>query len=88
MATTWRAELNKALLAMIETWADIESNTMTDAEMDEEFYNGYGGHEGCAFTVWTHKRVYFPAGYDGSEWVESVARHPDGHATPHIGGGG
>jgi hypothetical protein len=31
--------------------------------------------------------VYFPACYDGAEWVGSVSRNPDGKATRHQGGG-
>jgi hypothetical protein len=28
----------------------------------------------------------FPATYEGSEWVGSVPRNPNGKATKHIGG--
>lgn len=56
------------------------------AEMDRKFDSGYGGEEGAHFTVWTAKRVYFPAGYDGSEWCGSVSRDPDGAPTAHVGG--
>ena len=69
-----------------ETWADIVSNTMTDKDMDRPFDDGYGAEEGCEFTVWTENFVYFPACYDGSEWVASVARNPNGNPTRHIGG--
>ena len=86
MTTTWRKELLHALKRHHETFEDIVSNTMTPEQMDKEFDGGWGGTEGCAFTVWTGNRVYFPASYDGSEWVASVARNPDGQATEHIGG--
>jgi len=87
MITSWRKCLSEALQNSGETWGDVEANTMTDAEMDKEFNDGYGGVSGCSFTVWTKKNVYFPLSYDGSEWVGSVSRHPDGKPTPHQGGG-
>lgn len=52
------------------------------------FDGGLGGNEGFAFTLWTHKRVYFPVDYDGAEWAESVPRDPCDEMTQHIGGGG
>ena len=70
-----------------ETIEDIVSNTMTDDEMDKKFNAGYVGLEGIPFTVWTTNTVYFPIGYDGSEWVGSVSRNPDGKPTEHQGGG-
>lgn len=85
--TNWRKRLESALSSNDETFADITGNTMSDAQMDTEFDSGYGGEEGCAFTVWTVHNVYFPACYDGSEWVASVPRNPNGKATGHIGGG-
>jgi len=54
--------------------------------LDAEFDDGYGGPEGCHFTVWTKKRVYFPVVYNGGEWASSVSREPDRVATEHIGG--
>jgi hypothetical protein len=85
--TNWRTLLTSHMTLHGETLADIVSNTMTDEDMDIRFDNGFGGTEGAWFTVWTDKRVYFPTCYDGSEWVESVSRHPDGQATAHVGGG-
>ena len=38
---------------------------------DREFDGGYGGSEGCYFTAWGELYVYFPAVYDGSEWIET-----------------
>ena len=52
---------------------------------DCEFDSGYGRSEGCHFTAWGHKYVYFPAVYDGSEWMSFVPRNPCLHATEHIG---
>lgn len=68
-------------------WADVEANTMTEEEMAKNFDSGYGGTEGCPFTVWTKSRVYFPICYDGAEWVGSMSRNPDGKPTDHQGGG-
>jgi len=79
--------LSRTLEEYGESFADIESNTMTDEDMDTEFDDGYGGEEGCPFTVWTKSRVYFPACYDGAEWIASVARNPNGKPTGHVGGG-
>ena len=56
-----------------------------DEFLDREFYAGFGGPEGQPFTLWTHKRVYFAALYDGAEWVASVPRDPCGEVTKHVG---
>jgi len=85
--TTWRAKLHQSLGYAGETWADVEYSTLTDTQLDTSFDDGWGSEEGCPFTVWTKTRVYFPACYDGSEWVASVARNPDGKPTGHVGGG-
>lgn len=85
--TTWRKELSAAFAEFGDDWENIESNTMTDEEMDQLFYYGYGGVEGVSFTVWTKMRVYFPICYDGAELVGSVSRNPDGKATEQQGGG-
>lgn len=83
--TNWKTELTEALDEYGETWADVEANTMIDAEMEKSFDPGYGGAEGCPFTVWTKQSVYFPCVYDGKEWVGRVSRHPDGKPTKHQG---
>lgn len=83
---SWKEMLDEAFADNGESWADVESNTMTLEEMEKVFDTDYGGTEGCEFTVWTKKSVYFPACYDGSEWIGRVSRHPDGKPTPHIGG--
>lgn len=85
--TTWREMISRALDAHGESWADVVSMTLTEADLDARFDSGYGGTEGCPFTLWTANRVYFPASYDGAEWCDSVARNPNGEATPHVGGG-
>lgn len=82
----WRKLITEALEDNGESWDDVVSHTLSEDEMDKDFDEGYGAVEGCAFTLWTQKRVYFPTQYDGSEDVESVARCPDGKPTCHIGG--
>lgn len=87
MSTTWRKLLTEALEDNKESFGDIISITLSNDELDEEFYAGYGSCEGKPFTAWTEDRVYFPVGYDGSEWVDSVPRNPCSILTSHIGGG-
>jgi len=85
--TTWHKAISEELEEQGETWDDIVSSTLSETEMHVEFDDRFGATEGKPFTVWTRKRVYFPVMYDGAEWVESVARDPDGKATTHMGGG-
>ena len=84
--TTWRKELIGVLKNNGESWEDIEAITLREGDLDMKFDCGYGGSEGEPFTIWTKKYVYFPAVYDGSEWVAWVSRNPDGKPTSHIGG--
>lgn len=85
--TNWKELLQEAMAARSETIADLESITLTEADMGEQFDPGFGGTNGKPFTAWTAKTVYFPLCYDGAEWVGSVSRHPDGKPTCHQGGG-
>ena len=84
--TTWRNKLIAALECCGESVDSIVSNTMSDKQMDVAFDDGFGSSEGIPFTVWTVNRVYFPACYDGSEWIASVPRNPNGEPVRHIGG--
>ena len=83
---TWKEMLEDALKKRGEELADMEANTLTEADMVKEFDSDAGHTEGVPFTIWTAKTVYFPVCYAGSEWVGSVARHPDGKPTEHQGG--
>ncbi len=85
--TTWKKSITAALSDNKETWADVQSHTLTEEQLNAEFDDGYGGTEGAPFTLWTTNRVYFPICYDGAEWCGSVARNPDGKPTEHQGGG-
>ena len=80
--TTWR----KALTDAGFDWGDLQGCTLSDEDLDVEFYDGFGASDGKPFTAWTSDRVYFPVVYDGSEWVGSVPRNPCDEATPHVGG--
>jgi hypothetical protein len=82
----WRESITQQMGDHGETWADVESCTLTDEQLDADFNDSFGSAEGEAFTLWTKSRVYFPAVYDGSEWVTSVSRNPDGIPTAHVGG--
>lgn len=91
--TTWRKEILAAMSLREyewenegtgETWDDIISCTLTDAELDTEFDSSFGHTNGIPFTVWTKDYVYFPHEYDGAEDVAFVARNPNGKATNHI----
>ena len=86
--TTWRKEITAKMLGNGESWSDIESLTISDAELDEKIIlgeNGCGGRGGSTFTVWSVGFVYFPACYDGEQWVACVPRHPNGQPTDRVG---
>ena len=78
---TWRELINGALDGDV-----LIANTLTEEEMDEGFYAGYGDAQGRSFTAWSETRVYFPAVYDGQEWVSSAPRNPSDEVCDHVGG--
>lgn len=81
---TWRQLIKDELKTRGDSWDNIVSMTLTKVELDKEFDACFGGINGIPFTVWTKNSVYFPVVYDGSEWVGSVSRNPDGLPTEHI----
>lgn len=84
---SWRELIGFAMRTHDDSWANVEVVALEeDDSLDTKFDHGWGGLNGCAFTVWTQTRVYFPVSYDGSEWVESASRNPDGVAMNHVGG--
>jgi len=86
--TTWRKMIENEMSAHNDSFDNIVSQIgETENWLDINFKNGYGGTEGPPFTLWTYERVYFPVQYDGSEWVSSVPRNPNGEITYHVGGG-
>ena len=84
--TTWKEQILHEMNTVGETFQDVVSCTLTDEELLKKFDDSFGSSQGLAFTLWTSNRVYFPAVYDGAEWVESVSRNPDGKPTHHVGG--
>ena len=79
--TNWKEE--------IENCADgdkIIYCTLTKEELLEVFDGSYGRSRECFTTAWSEKYVYFPAVYDGAEWVARVLRNPCDEATEHVGG--
>ncbi len=86
--TTWREEISAEMEKRGETWADVVGCTLDDAALDRRFDADFGGINGAPFTLWTKARVYFPAQYDGAEWVASVPREPCDEVSHHVGGGG
>ena len=83
--TTWRKELKEAFEDRKEDFSEMVT-TLSDEELDREFYAGFGGSEGEPFTAWGKDWVFFPVVYDGSEWVGSAPRNPCAIATRHQGG--
>ena len=83
---TWRKMIVMEMKDRGETFGDTVSCTLSEAELDEVFDDGYGGSEGKHFTLWTANRVYFPVVYDGAEWVGSVPRNPNDEKSEHVGG--
>lgn len=85
--TTWRKLITQALKHNKESWDDVVAIVPKDEKwLDFLFDDDYNDIQGQSFTLWTKSRVYFPATFDGGEWVESVSRNPDDKATVHIGG--
>ena len=84
----WAAEVRVDGERRVMVCLDAASSRLdgSDTWLDTEFYAGWGGANGCPFTVWTAARVYFPVVYDGREWVGSVPRNPGPEATMHQGG--
>lgn len=82
----WNDLLEFSLRENGEEMKDIVACTLSNDKLHESFNNGFGAIEGRPFTAWTKHWVYFPACYDGSEWVASVPRNPVSYATSHIGG--
>jgi len=84
--TTWRQLITEALQEDGSSWDDVVAHTFQADQLDRGFDSGYGGEEGCPFTLWTSRRVYFPCCYDGAEWVSSAPRDPCEEAMRHVGG--
>lgn len=83
---TWRNLLTESFQKNGEVFADCEGCTLTEAELDAEFDDGWGSSEGKRFTAWGQKYVYFPVVYDGSESIGYAPRNPCDEAMLHWGG--
>lgn len=71
-----------------EWYGPLPDPADTEECLEMPFDKGFGSTNGMPFTMWTAERVYFPACYDGAEWVDSVQRNPvNPHAKEHVGGG-
>lgn len=85
--TTWHELISKSLQDNKESWDDVESMIPKKGKWLEYLFDDDSfSIEGVPFTIWTKNNVYFPACYDGNEWVESVSRNPNNIPTKHIGG--
>jgi len=82
---TWRELITVEMEERGEAWGDVVGVACSEGELDRQFDSGYGGSEGAPFTLWTMDRVYFPAVYDGLEWVASVPRNPCDEEMEHVG---
>lgn len=93
----WRTALEQALADTEDTLVQLvvqakgrpngpQAVSIDHPIFDREFDGGWGGSEGCYFTAWGELYVYFPAVYDGSEWIDFVPRNPCLQATSHVGG--
>jgi hypothetical protein len=85
---SWRDLVSAEMAKHGDSLANVLASvpTLDSDEMSRTFNTSYGCQEGCAFTLWTAKRVYFPVVYDGSEWAGSAPRNPCDEATEHVGG--
>lgn len=85
--TTWRNLITSEMEVHGLSFSDVIATTLSEEQLDSEFDAGYGSPEGCAFTLWTPLRVFFPLCYDGAESVGSAPRNPSPEACEHQGGG-
>lgn len=84
--SNWNELISAEMVRRGDDWASVVAHTFKEGEMHVMFDCGFGGSRGIPFTLWTKTWVYFPVVYDGSEWVRSVSRNPDGIPTEHVGG--
>ena len=57
--TTWRKKITSQMNENNETWYSVEACTLSQEELDIEFYDGFGTSSGKPFTVWTKKLCLF-----------------------------
>ena len=83
--TTWAEQLASEMQAQNDP-GPIVAYAPDETAFAVSFDDGYGGAEGPAVLAWTETRVYFPAVYDGAEWLSSAPRNPVSEGQPHVGG--
>ena len=83
--TRWAKKLKEEFEARGDDYSKMVT-TLSEEELNREFYDGFGLIEGSEFTAWGEKYVYFPVVYDGAEKVGSAPRNPCDEATGHVGG--
>ncbi len=69
----WREKITAAEAYTLDPFIEC---TLSDAELDAEFDDGYGLSEGKSFWAWGERFVYFAVTYDGAESVGFVPRNP------------
>ena len=89
----WEEMIVQEMKTNDEDWRNIKSIEIERADgesvevaLNRQFDRSYGLTEGRRFCIWTTHFVYFPICYDGSEWVGSVSRNPNGRPIGHQGG--
>lgn len=84
--STWREMLAEAM-GIANDVGPVVAYAPDAAAFDVAFDNSYGTTNGPSVLAWTEKNVYFPAVYDGAEWIESAPRNPTTKGQYHCGGG-
>lgn len=79
---SWRGLIDEEMDEARDSWAEFEGVAPGGFDFDAEVNELMP----ASFTMWTHRRVYFPAHYDGQVWVDSVPRHPCRETTYPVGG--
>ena len=82
--TNWYDELKTVMEEDGESFEEKECS-VPDEELKKEFDDSAGTAEGCEFTAWGKKWVYFPVVYNGIEWIGHVPRNPCNISTRHQG---
>ena len=71
----WYDELQKEFIKNGDDFSEMLIN-INEKEQKQEFDSGGGDCNGVPFTAWGVYFVYFPVGYDGSDYIGSVPRNP------------
>jgi hypothetical protein len=83
--TTWRHELAAAMMSADDPGPILALAEDAAQSFDVEFDSGFGSTNGPPVLAWTEHRVYFPACYDGLEWMASAPRNPQAEGQFHVG---